>query len=89
MLSVGVTVNVTVPELLGVPLRLIVPVPSPEIVRPVEFVTADNANVTAPVPRIVHPPDRGPRADGGSARARARRRRGADVGVVSVRSVNR
>ena len=52
IVSLGVTVNVTVPELPGVPLRLIVPVPLPEIVRPVGFVTPESASVTAPVPPV-------------------------------------
>ena len=40
----------TVPELVGVPVTVIVPVPVPEIVKPVVLVTPDTASVTVPLP---------------------------------------
>ncbi len=50
--SVGVTVNVTAPEVLGVPLIVIVPVPLPLIVSPVGFVTLDTVKVTGAEPPV-------------------------------------
>jgi hypothetical protein len=50
MLSVGVMVKLTVPDEVGVPVRLMVPVPLPEIVSPVVFVTPESASVILPEP---------------------------------------
>jgi hypothetical protein len=52
ILSVGVTVKLTGPAEVGVPERLMVPVPLPERVRPVVFVIPDNARVIAPAPPV-------------------------------------
>ena len=52
ILSVGVTVKLTVPAEVGIPVRLIVPVPLPEMVSPVVFVTPDNARVMVPEPPV-------------------------------------
>ena len=52
ILSVGVTVKLTVPEVVGVPVRLMVPVPLPEIVSPVVFVRPDTARVTGAEPPV-------------------------------------
>jgi hypothetical protein len=50
--SVGVTVKVMVPVEVGVPERLMVPVPLPERVSPVGFVTLDTARVTGAEPPV-------------------------------------
>jgi hypothetical protein len=50
MESVGVTVKLTVPDVVGVPERVIVPVPLPEMVRPVVFVSPDTPRVTGSPP---------------------------------------
>ena len=50
--SLGVTVKVTVPVEVGVPDTLIVPVPLPEIVKPVVLVTPDTLSVTGAVPPV-------------------------------------
>jgi hypothetical protein len=48
--SVGVTVKLTVPDEVGVPVRLMVPVPLPEIVSPVVFVTPESDSAILPEP---------------------------------------
>jgi hypothetical protein len=45
-----VTVKLTVPTEVGVPVRLMVPVPPPEIVSPVVLVTLESASVILPEP---------------------------------------
>src|SRR5206468_1356715 len=48
--SDGVSVEVTVPAVVGVPEMVMVPEPSPEMVSPVPLVTPDRARVTGPDP---------------------------------------
>ena len=52
MASLGVTVKETVPELVGVPVTEMVPVPLPEIVKPVVLVTFETVTVGAVMPPV-------------------------------------